>query len=138
MIHKGEHSSRVLVRALTLQQLHQGQSAAQVAANLGIVPKTVREIRQRYAEQGLKRALYENPRPGAAARINASQGQRIIAMVCSAPPVGCARWTVRLITQEAVGRKLIPRVGRETIRVLLQTHDLKPWREKNVVRSGSR
>ena len=25
-------------------------------------------------------------------------------------------------------------VGRETIRVLLESHDLKPWREKNVVR----
>ena len=26
-----------------------------------------------------------------------------------------------------------PQVGRETIRILLQSHDLKPWREKNVV-----
>jgi putative transposase len=32
-----------------------------------------------------------------------------------------------------VKRKLVPRVGRETIRVLLLHHDLKPWREKNVV-----
>ena len=30
-------------------------------------------------------------------------------------------------------RKLVGQVGRETIRVLLQSHDLKPWREKNVV-----
>lgn len=27
-------------------------------------------------------------------------------------------------------RKLVPRVGRETIRILLQSHDLKPWRKK--------
>ena len=27
-------------------------------------------------------------------------------------------------------RKLVPHVGRETIRVLLESHDLKPWREK--------
>jgi hypothetical protein len=33
-----------------------------------------------------------------------------------------------------VKRRLVPRVGRETIRVLLLHHDLKPWREKNVVR----
>jgi hypothetical protein len=55
-------------------------------------------------------------------------------MVCSEPPEGCARWTVRLIAQEAVKRRLVPKVGRETIRVLLESHDLKPWREKNVVR----
>jgi putative transposase len=62
-----------------------------------------------------------------------SQKQRIIAMVCSDPPEGRARWTVRLVAQEAVKRRLIPRVGRETIRILLLDHDLKPWREKNVV-----
>ena len=45
---------------------------------------------------------------------------------------------VRLVAEHAVKRKLVPRVGRETIRVLLQSHDLKPWREKNVVRGRSR
>ena len=57
-----------------------------------------------------------------------------IAMVCSDPPEGRARWTLRLIAEQAVKRRLVPRVGRETIRVLLLNHDLKPWREKNVVR----
>ncbi len=54
-------------------------------------------------------------------------------MVCGPPPAGQARWSVRLIAEEAVKRKLVLQVGRETIRILLQTHDLKPWREKNVV-----
>jgi len=67
-----------------------------------------------------------------------SQKQRIIALVCSDPPEGRARWTVRLVAQEAVKRKLVPRVGRETIRILLLAHDLKPWREKNVVRARTR
>jgi hypothetical protein len=40
---------------------------------------------------------------------------------------------VRLVAEEAVKLKLVPRVGRETIRILLLSHDLKPWREKNVV-----
>jgi len=30
-------------------------------------------------------------------------------------------------------RKLAPQVGRETIRILLQSHELKPWREKKLV-----
>ena len=64
--------------------------------------------------------------------LDASQKQRIIAMVCSDPPEGRARWTVRLVAQEAVKRKLAPRVGTETIRILLLSHDLKPWRAKNV------
>jgi putative transposase len=78
--------------------------------------------------------LYDKPRPGAVPKLDAGQRQRVIAMVCSEPPAGHARWTVRLIMTEAVKRKLIPKVGRETIRVLLQSHDLQPWRKKNVVR----
>jgi len=66
--------------------------------------------------------------------LNDREEARIIAMVCTDPPEGRARWSVRLIAEEAVRRKLVPRVGRETIRVLLQNHELKPWREK-VVRS---
>jgi hypothetical protein len=44
---------------------------------------------------------------------------------------------VRLIAEEAVKRKLAPRVGRETIRVLLLSHEFKPWREKNVDGAGT-
>ena len=80
------------------------------------------------------RAVGSHQEDGAAAVLEDSQKQRIIAMVCSNPPEGRARWTVRLVAQEAVKRRLVPRVGRETIRILLLDHDLKPWREKKVVR----
>ncbi|MBC8126140.1 MAG: helix-turn-helix domain-containing protein [Gloeobacteraceae cyanobacterium ES-bin-144] len=124
---------RVVLRALTLAQLHQGMAASEVAANLRITPKTVREIGRRYQDAGLDEALYDRQRPGAAPLLDQSQRQRIIAMICADPPPGCARWTVRLVAEEAVKRKLVPGVGRETIRILLQDHDLQPWREKNVV-----
>jgi putative transposase len=138
MLNKGRESARVLRRASILRQLDRGQRAAQVADNVGVAPKTVRAIARRYVEEGLESALYEKPRPGQRRVLDAGQSQRIIAMVCSPPPQGQARWSVRLIAQEAVKRKLVPRVGRETIRILLQHHELKPWRGKNVVRRGTR
>jgi hypothetical protein len=55
-----------------------------------------------------------------------SEKQRIIAMVCSQAPEGRARWTVRLVVEEAVKRKPVPKVGRETIRILLQSHEWQP------------
>ncbi len=130
----GIQQVRVVLRALALLQLADRQSPPQVARNLRLTAKAVRAIGWRYQQEGLERALYEKPRPGAAPLLAPSQQQRIIAMVCSDPPEGRARWTVRLIAQEAVKRKLVPKVGRETIRVLLQGQYLKPWREKNVVR----
>ncbi len=136
MLRKGQASGRVLRRALILRQLDQGQTAAQSAANVGAGKTTVRAIARRYEEQGLNSALYEKPRPGKQRALDMTQSQRIVAMVCGPPPEGQARWSVRLIAQQAARRKLAPAVGRETIRILLQSHDLKPWREKNVVCGG--
>ena len=128
---------RTVLRALALRQLAEGQTVRQVAKNLALTPKTVCLTSQKYRQGGLERALYERSRPGKAALLDAQQRQRIVALVCGPPPEGRARWTVRLLTEEVVKRKLVPRVGRETIRVLLESHELKPWREKNVVRGGT-
>jgi transposase len=133
LLRGGVQQVRVVLRALSLRLLASGVGAPQVAQTVPLTPKAIREIAHRYEREGLDRALYEKPRPGARQVLDNAQKQRIIAMVCSQPPEGRARWTVRLIAREAVKRKLVPRVGRETIRVLLESHDLKPWREKNVV-----
>jgi transposase len=134
LLKRGVQQVRVVLRALALQQLDAGLSAPKVAALVGFGAPSIRAIAQRYRDYGLERALYERPRKGHTELLDAAEKQRIIAMLCSAPPEGRARWTVRLVADEAVKRKLVPRVGRETIRVLLESHDLKPWREKNVVR----
>jgi putative transposase len=133
MLSGGVQPVRVLLRGLALCQLHDGQAVSAVAAHVRLTPKAIREIGWRYENAGLDRALYDRPRPGAQTLLQDKQRQRIIAMVCSDPPPGRARWTIRLVAEEAVNRKLVPKVGRETIRVLLLHHDLKPWREKNVV-----
>ena len=130
----GVQQVRVVLRALALLQLSEDVSAPQVAKTIPLTPQAIRRHGHRYQNAGLEGALYEKQRPGAAEVLDHTQKQRIIAMVCADPPAGRARWTVRLVAEEAVKRKLIPPVGRETIRILLLHHDLKPWREKNVVR----
>ena len=135
LLSSGVQPVRVVLRALALLHLSEGSTAPDTALSLKkLTAKAVRSIAHRYEAGGLERALYEKARPGAAPLLSPSEKQRIVAMVCSDPPEGQARWTVRLIAEEAVKRKLVPRAGRETIRILLQSHDLKPWREKNVVR----
>jgi transposase len=113
--------------------MDQGQSTPAVGSNLMLSAKAVWQIGKRYQQGGLERALFDAARPGKTPVLDQQQQQRIVAVVCSPPPEGRARWTVRLLTEEVVKRKLVPNVGRETIRVLLESHDLKPWREKNVV-----
>jgi len=137
LLRGGIQQVRVVLRALALLQLDGGESAPRVSKAVHLSAQAVRDIARRYQQEGLECALYEKPRPGAVALLSKKQRQRIIAMVCSDPPEGYARWTVRLVAEEAVKRRLVPKIGRETIRILLQHHDLRPWREKNVVRTGT-
>lgn len=124
---------RTVLRALALCHLHDGKSVSEVADIVRLTSKAVREIGRRYDDAGLVQTLYDKARPGATPLLEKGERQRIVAMVCSDPPDGHARWTVRLVVEEAVKRRLVPRVGRETIRLLLLHDHLKPWREKNVV-----
>ena len=125
MLGGGLQAVRTTLRALALRQMDQGQSTPAVGANLGLSAKAVWKIGKRYLEGGLDQALFDAPRPGKTPALDQQQQQHIIAVVCSPPPEGRARWTVRLLTQEVIKRKLVPKVGRETIRVLLESHDLK-------------
>jgi len=136
LLRAGMQRVRVILRTLALEQLSLGLTAPAVAKIVHLTPQAVRRIGHRYQRGGLESALYERQGRGAEPLLEESQKQRIIAMVCSQPPEGYARWTVRLVAEQAVKRKLVPRVGRETVRILLLSHDLKPWREKNVVRGG--
>jgi putative transposase len=138
MLRGGIEPVRVVKRAQVLRLLDQGAGPPQVARAVGVSPQTVRNLGWRHVEEGLDRALHEKPRPGHRPALSPGQAQRIVAMVCGPPPEGRARWSVRLIAAEAVTRHLVAAVGRETIRVLLRRHDLKPWREKNVVRRRHR
>ena len=133
----GIQQVRVVLRALASGQLSEGLTAPAVAKMVHLTPQAVRRIGHRYKLDGLPGALYERPGRGAERLLDGPQNQRIIAMVCSQPPEGYARWTVLLIAEQAVRSKLVPQVGRETVRILLLSHDLKPWRGKNVVRGGT-
>ena len=137
LLRAGIQPVRVILRALALEQLSLGLTAPAVARIVHLTPQAVRRVGHRYKRGGLESALFERQGRGAKPLLEESEKQRIIAMVCGPPPEGNARWTVRLVTEQAVKRKFVPQVGRETVRILLLSHDLKPWRGKNVVRGGT-
>ena len=131
---KGKESVRVIRRALILKLMDEGLSAPKAAETVGVTAKTARSIAHKYCEGGLKVALYDQARTGQPSKLNEREKNRIIAMVCSDPPAGCAQWSVRLIAAEVRKRKLTRKaIERESIRILLKSHGLKPWLKKNVV-----
>jgi len=131
-----EMSARTWRRIRVLLLLDGGWTVSAAAEAVGGFRREVARVGKRYLAGGLSMALSDDARPKPSPLLDSSQRAAIVAMVCGPTPEGRAKWTTALIASEAAKRKIVPRVGRETIRVLLATHDLKPWREKNVVRAG--
>jgi hypothetical protein len=131
-------SGRTWRRIRVLELLDQGQSVRATAKAVGTFPREVSRVGKRYVARGLQVALTDEPRGKPEPLLDSAQRAAVVAMVCGPAPDGRARWTVRLVADYAVRRGIAAKVGRETIRVVLATHDLKPWREKNVVRAAPR
>ena len=51
---------------------------------------------------GLQRAVYDAPRSGKPPEFTVKQRQQVIALACTDPPEGCARWTLELLCEHAV------------------------------------
>jgi len=128
-------SARTWKRIRILELLHDGMNLADTAKAVGTYPREVRRVGWRFLERGVEEALRDDPRPRPPKKLDARQEAAIVAMVCAPPPERAARWTVVLVAEEATRRGIVAEVGRETVRQVLANHDLKPWREKNVVRS---
>ena len=90
---------------------------------------------KRYLQDRLQHALSEDARPKPEHKLDSSQEAAVVALVCGPPPDGQSRWSLRLIAEEVRRRGIVDSIGRETVRVMLARQELKPWREKNVVRA---
>lgn len=122
--------TRVLKRALVLHGLDCGFSKRSIE-DLGLASgRTSWNIRNRYQQEGLDAALYDKGRSGKPVKISKGATQKIAAIACSAPPPGRARWTLNLICEEAKKAGVLKDISRETVRIVLQNHELKPWQKK--------
>ena len=137
LLSKGRSLARTFKKARVLLLMDEGLSAPKAAAAAGVEESTARRVAKRYHAAGVDHAINDKERPGAARLLTTRQEAAIVAMVCSKAPDGFSRWTISLIAKEAVRRKIIDRVSESTILRLLKRHDLKPWREKNVVHRGT-
>ena len=115
---RGKSSGRKVKRYLILCKADEGLTDQQVAEALMVGPATVGRVRQRFVEGGLKCALDGLPRPGQRRKLDGKQEAHLVAVACSAPPEGHARWTLRLLADQAVELGLT--VSREMVRQVLK------------------
>lgn len=93
-----------------------------IAEAFSVTIRTVELIRQRLVEQGLERALNrkKQERPSKYRKFDGEKEAHLIALGCSSPPEGRARWTFRLLADKAVELQIVESVSPETIRQTLK------------------
>jgi transposase len=129
-VNGGKGAIRRVKRAQILLAADAKSTDEAIAVNVGAGTATVYRIKQRFVEEGLEQALSESPRPGNPRKLDASDESLLIAVACSKPPWGRARWTMRLLADEMVRLTTHQSLSDETIRRRLAELPLKPWQEK--------
>ena len=120
LIKTGTRKAKEILHAHILLKCADGWTDAQVAEAFDVSLDTVRRIRIRYRELDLMSAIQEQPRSGPPVQITPEQEATLMALVCSQPPVGHRRWTMRLLATEAIKRELVTTITPEAVRQLLK------------------
>ncbi len=121
MISSGKHSARKIGRARALLKSHEGWSDSQIAEALDISIPTLERLRRLLVEEGLDPAL--NGRESKRVYVRKLDGEKeahLIALTCSEPPEGNAKWTLRLLADRMVQLKYVDEVSYETVRQTLK------------------
>ncbi len=129
LIRLGKHkiNARKRVHARVLLKVDEGKhgpawSDVRTGEALEIHSNSVRTIRERFVEQGLEAALNRKKqcRPSIQRKLDGAKEARLIALACSEPPEGHARWSLRLLADKAVELQIVDAVSHETVRRTLK------------------
>ena len=123
LVRRGKHSARKVTRARILLLAADGLIDEQIVAALKTGFATVERTRKRFVEEGL-RCLNERPRRGQARKLTGKQEAHLIAVACSTPPLGRARWTLSLLADKVVELNFASTIARETVRQVLKKTNL--------------
>jgi len=124
---KGKHRSQKILNALILLGCDEGEFQEKRSTNeeisrvLGISMRKIDRVKKRFVEEGLDVAL--NGRKGSrvyARKVDGDFEARLVALSCSEPPEGYARWSLRLLADKAVELNYIDSVSHETVRRVLK------------------
>ena len=127
MVQKGSHKSQKVLNALVLLNCDEGRfqehrvKNEEVASVLRISMRKIDRVKKRFIEEGFDTALtghkqertYEKKADG-------DFEAHLVALSCSAPPEGFARWSLRLLADRAVELHYIDSISYETIRRVLK------------------
>src|SRR5712691_5077247 len=117
-------------RARALLLLERGQSYVQTAKWVGLTERNLRKWAKRFLEQG-PAGLSEQPRPGRIPLFLPEVALYVVKLACERPDQqGCSfsQWDCPELARKLKADGLVSSISAETIRRILHSHKLKPWR----------
>jgi len=125
---KGSHKSQKVINALILLNCDEGPynerrvRGEDVAGILRISMRKVDRVKKRFVEEGLDTALggRQGCRTNYERKADGDLEARLVALSCSQPPEGHARWSLRLLADRAVELQYIDSISYETVRRVLK------------------
>ena len=113
--------ARILLKADQSPDEGPGWLDEAVADAVEVSQPTVARVRKQYVQEGLEAALNRRP-PNREyqLKLDGEQEARLVALTCSEPPQGQARWSLRLLADKLVELEIVEEVSYQTVRRILK------------------
>ena len=124
---KGKQRSKKILNTLILLACDEGDfqkdrsTNEEIARVLNISMRKIDRVKKRFVDEGIDAAL--NRRKGNRIYAKKTDGDfeaHLIALSCSEPPEGFARWSLRLLADKVVELNYIDSISHETVRRILK------------------
>lgn len=128
---RGKNKSQKILNALILLGCDEGELQRKRSTNeemarvLNISMKKIDRVKKRFVEEGFDIAL--NGRKGErvyAKKVDGDFEAHLVALSCSNPPEGFARWSLRLLADRVVELNYIDSISHEAVRRILKKTNL--------------
>jgi len=137
MLTKDKAAARKLTRARIMLKADRGPDGPawtdeQISQALDVTSSTVANVRERFVLESFEVALAgHSTRNTRRPKLDGECEARLIAALCGPAPAGSARWSLRLLADQAVELDITAEpVSHETVRKTLKANRLKPWLKK--------
>ena len=98
-----------------------------IAESYNTSVRTVERLRQRFVEEGFHVALHGKKREPTKEKLFDGQVEaHLVALRCSEPPQGFARWSFRLLADKMVELDYVESISHESVRQLLKKTNSSP------------
>jgi transposase len=122
VIHSGKHPAQRLMKARILLKADASEggeawSDSQIAKALDTSLSTIARTRQQLVEEGFEAVLTRKHSPNSARKriFDGAAEAKLIALTCSEPPQGRARWTLSLLEDKVVELNIVAKASDNTI-----------------------